>query len=122
MQTQVRPLRLPITRTMKWISLPVKVGWAEQQPEIWWDNLRAATQRLLQAHPVERSMIKGIGISYQMHGLVLVDKDQRVLRPAIIWCDSRAIQIGNQAFQEIGGTTMPEPSFKLSRQFYSFKT
>ena len=79
-----------------------QVGWAEQQPEIWWENLRAATQRLLQVHPIDRSMIRGIGISYQMHGLVLVDKDHRVLRPAIIWCDSRAIQIGNQAFREIG--------------------
>ncbi len=77
-------------------------GWAEQQPEIWWQHVCVATQRLLDKADVSPDEIKGIGIAYQMHGLVLIDKDQQVLRPAIIWCDSRAVAIGQQAFQEIG--------------------
>jgi len=77
-------------------------GWAEQDPELWWDNLCQATHKLLEKHPVQAADIKGIGIAYQMHGLVLVEKDHQVLRPSIIWCDSRAVEIGNQAFQEIG--------------------
>ena len=77
-------------------------GWAEQDPELWWDNLCQVTQKLLEKHPVQVDDIKGIGIAYQMHGLVLVDKNHQVLRPSIIWCDSRAVEIGNQAFQEIG--------------------
>lgn len=77
-------------------------GWAEQQPELWWENIGHATKRLLEKTSVNTADIKGIGISYQMHGLVLVDKDEHVLRPSIIWCDSRAVEIGNQAFDEIG--------------------
>ena len=77
-------------------------GWAEQQPELWWRNLRLATQKLLLESEIDAHDIKGIGIAYQMHGLVLVDKDLQVLRPAIIWCDSRAVSIGDQAFREIG--------------------
>ena len=77
-------------------------GWAEQQPELWWENIGHATKRLLETASVNTADIKGIGISYQMHGLVLVDKDEHVLRPSIIWCDSRAVEIGNQAFDEIG--------------------
>ncbi len=78
-----------------------QVGWAEQQPEVWWENVGLATQRLLQKTQVNPKDIKGIGISYQMHGLVLIDKDQKVLRPAIIWCDSRAVDIGNEAFEAL---------------------
>lgn len=77
-------------------------GWAEQQPELWWQNCCVATQRLLAQTGVATDQIKGIGIGYQMHGLVLIDKDQQVLRPAIIWCDSRAVSIGEQAFRELG--------------------
>lgn len=77
-------------------------GWAEQQPEIWWQNVCMATQRLLEKHAISPSAIKGIGISYQMHGLVLVDKDKQVLRPSIIWCDSRAVPIGQRAFKDLG--------------------
>ncbi|MCB0554719.1 MAG: carbohydrate kinase [Phaeodactylibacter sp.] len=77
-------------------------GWAEQHPEVWWDNLCLATKKLLQQHRVDVAEIKGIGIAYQMHGLVLVDKEHQVLRPSIIWCDSRAVEIGNQAFEAIG--------------------
>jgi xylulokinase len=77
-------------------------GWAEQHPEIWWQNLCLATRRLLLKHDVKPEEVKAIGLGYQMHGLVLVDKDQHVLRPSIIWCDSRAVPIGKQAFREMG--------------------
>lgn len=79
-------------------------GWAEQDPELWWENLKHATRELLSAARIDTARIEGIGISYQMHGLVLVDRDQQVLRPAIIWCDSRAVEIGNKAFNQLGAT------------------
>lgn len=76
--------------------------WAEQDPAVWWQNVCIVTQKLLQQTGIPAADIQAIGISYQMHGLVLMDKDQKVLRPAIIWCDSRAVDIGNQAFMGIG--------------------
>jgi xylulokinase len=79
-----------------------KNGWAEQKPEDWWLHTCNAIARLKQQYNVSRTQIKGIGISYQMHGLVLVDKSGKVLRKSIIWCDSRAVDIGNNAFKEIG--------------------
>lgn len=79
-----------------------KAGWAEQSPDMWWANLKHATESVLSAAGVAGEDIKAIGISYQMHGLVLVDKDKKVLRPAIIWCDSRAVPYGEQAFKTIG--------------------
>lgn len=82
--------------------LSPKPGWAEQEPEMWWDAVKSATKELLNSTSVKASDIKAIGVSYQMHGLVLVDKDQKVLRPSIIWCDSRAVEIGTHAFEEIG--------------------
>ena len=78
-----------------------QVGWAEQHPEIWWENLCQATKILIQKSQINPKDIKSIGISYQMHGLVLIDKDQQVLRPSIIWCDSRAVEIGNDAFDTL---------------------
>lgn len=83
------------------ISAP-KAEWAEQNPSDWWSNLKLALADVLASAKVDVKGIKSIGISYQMHGLVCVDKDGEVLRPAIIWCDSRAIQYGNKAFDEIG--------------------
>lgn len=80
-----------------------KPGYAEQDPELWWKNVKSATQELLLKSRVPKEAIKAIGISYQMHGLVLVDKNQRVLRPSIIWCDSRAVEIGKKAFHDLGG-------------------
>ena len=77
-------------------------GWAEQQPELWWENIGHATKKLLAETEADASAVKGIGISYQMHGLVIINKDGHVLRPSIIWCDSRAVEIGNLAFDEIG--------------------
>ena len=79
-----------------------QVGWAEQDPEIWWENLCQATKILLHKTQVSPAAIKSIGISYQMHGLVLVDQNQAVLRPSIIWCDSRAVEIGQKAFTDLG--------------------
>jgi xylulokinase len=77
-------------------------GWAEQDPEMWWEYIGNVTQRILAVPGVNASEIKAIGISYQMHGLVLVDKTLKVLRPSIIWCDSRAVPYGDKAFKEIG--------------------
>jgi xylulokinase len=80
----------------------VQAGWAEQDPESWWKNLQLATTDVLKISGVNGTEVAAIGISYQMHGLVLVDKDQNVLRPSIIWCDSRAVPYGAKAFKEIG--------------------
>ena len=77
-------------------------GWAEQAPSDWWLYLKHATSQLLYDSGVVASDIAAIGISYQMHGLVCVDRDQQVLRPSIIWCDSRAVPCGEQAFNALG--------------------
>ena len=77
-------------------------GWAEQDPEVWWENAVAAALQLKAAQPAAFAAVKAIGISYQMHGLVLLDKGGAVLRPSIIWCDSRAVQTGEKAFKGIG--------------------
>ena len=82
--------------------LAVKQGWAEQNPESWWEYLKQATQDILSGSGVDSKDIKAIGISYQMHGLVCVDRNQQVLRPAIIWCDSRAVSYGQKAFETLG--------------------
>lgn len=80
-----------------------QAGWAEQEPELWWKNLKLALHDVLQTSKVDKESIQSIGISYQMHGLVMVDKKGDVIRPSIIWCDSRAAAIGDRAFEEIGG-------------------
>lgn len=80
----------------------VKPGWAEQDPEMWWANLKLATADVLAQSGATPSEIKAIGISYQMHGLVCVDKQLKPLRDAIIWCDSRAVPYGNKAFDTLG--------------------
>ena len=82
--------------------ISVHPGWAEQSPDQWWEYVK---QAILKCHATEKydpQAIGAIGIAYQMHGLVLVDKDQHVLRNAIIWCDSRAVAIGDDAFEKIG--------------------
>lgn len=80
----------------------VKAGWAEQDPQMWWDNAKLALQKVMHVANVKGEEIKAIGISYQMHGLVCVDKNQQVLRPSIIWCDSRAVPYGERAFKDLG--------------------
>ncbi len=88
-----------------------KTGWAEQDPAMWWGNLKLATDDILdqvkrkaslQSKTFTEKDIRAIGISYQMHGLVCVDKDLNVLRPSIIWCDSRAVPYGQKAFEALG--------------------
>lgn len=80
----------------------VKAGWAEQDPEMWWTNAKLALKKIMSETGVAGSDVKAIGISYQMHGLVCVDKEQNVLRDSIIWCDSRAVPYGEKAFQALG--------------------
>jgi xylulokinase len=80
----------------------IEPNWAEQDPEMWWEHVQ---QAILKAHASKKYNpldIQSIGIAYQMHGLVLVDKQQKALRDSIIWCDSRAVEIGNKAFKNIG--------------------
>ncbi|MEN6384384.1 MAG: FGGY family carbohydrate kinase [Phycisphaerales bacterium] len=78
-------------------------GWAEQEPQVWWDAIKNATAILLKTAQINVADIKAIGISYQMHGLVCVDKNKNLLRPSIIWCDSRAVPYGQKATDTIGG-------------------
>lgn len=79
-------------------------GWAEQEPESWWNYTRQALQNLNQSGKYNPADIGAIGIAYQMHGLVIVDSNKKVLRPSIIWCDSRAVEIGNVALEKIGSS------------------
>ena len=79
-----------------------KPGWAEQDPMVWWHHVKAATAAIKATSNIDLHDVVAIGISYQMHGLVVVDKNNKILRPAIIWCDSRAVEIGNAAFRAIG--------------------
>ena len=83
------------------ISAPY-LEWAEQDPDIWWEHVKRSTAKILGQSKINKRDIAAIGISYQMHGLVLVDKNLKVLRPSIIWCDSRAVSIGEKAFRELG--------------------
>jgi xylulokinase len=82
--------------------LAEKSGWAEQDPESWWSNIKLSTNEVLQFADIDAANIKAIGISYQMHGLVMVDKNHEILRPSIIWCDSRAVDIGEMALGQLG--------------------
>ena len=80
----------------------VENGWAEQNPDVWWQHVWTATKRLLKENNITSEQVNAIGIAYQMHGLVVVDKQGNPLRDAIIWCDSRAVNIGQKAFNELG--------------------
>ena len=82
--------------------IALQPGWAEQSPEMWWEHTQNAIELCSRTAKYKPSDIAAIGIAYQMHGLVLVDKNQDVLRNSIIWCDSRAVQIGDTAFKKIG--------------------
>jgi len=88
-------------------------GWAEQDPETWWAHLKTATGRVLERAGVPGGEVRAVGICYQMHGLVLVDRNLEALRPAIIWCDGRAVETGRKAFRELG------PAFCLERYLNS---
>lgn len=82
--------------------ISVRSGWAEQDPDMWWDNMKLALAEVTKETEAKADEVVAIGISYQMHGLVCVDKDLRALRPSIIWCDSRAVPYGDKAFEAIG--------------------
>lgn len=82
-----------------------RAGWAEQEPQSWWEYLKESTAAVLAQSRIDPADIKAIGISYQMHGLVAVDSERRPLRPAIIWCDSRGVPFGEKAFRELGPET-----------------
>jgi xylulokinase len=77
-------------------------GWAEQSPETWWEHVQLAILKLHAQRKYDPVNIAAIGIAYQMHGLVMVDKQGKSLRNSIIWCDSRAVEMGEQAFEAIG--------------------
>ena len=82
--------------------ISVQTGWAEQSPDQWWEHVKQAILKCNATGLYDPKDIGSIGIAYQMHGLVLVDKDHHVLRNSIIWCDSRAVEIGDEAFHDIG--------------------
>ncbi|MHC4574568.1 MAG: xylulokinase [Planctomycetota bacterium] len=98
-----------------------KVGWAEQHPHVWWDHVKLATHKIKSKVKFEPSDVRAIGISYQMHGLVLVDKSRQVLRPSIIWCDSRAVQIGEKAAEGIGAEKCLKSLLNLPGNFTASK-
>ena len=82
--------------------MAVKAGWAEQDPQMWWENAKLSLKKIMADTNATGEDVVAIGISYQMHGLVCVDKNLQVLRPSIIWCDSRAVPYGEKAFEQIG--------------------
>lgn len=82
--------------------ISLQTGWAEQSPETWWQNIKEAIKKVNATGKFDPQNIAAIGIAYQMHGLVLADRQQKVLRGSIIWCDSRAVETGNTAFKKIG--------------------
>ena len=98
-----------------------QLGWAEQDPAVWWENVKAATQKIKAQTKFDAGDVHAIGISYQMHGLVIVDKNKQVLRPSIIWCDSRAVQIGEQAAADIGREKCLKRLFNLPGNFTASK-
>jgi len=98
-QTVIATAQYPETESP---IISLKPGWAEQSPGMWWEQAQLAIQQCNTSGKYNPAEISAIGIAYQMHGLVLVDKDQRLLRDSIIWCDSRAVEIGDKAFDAIG--------------------
>ncbi len=98
-QQCIATVQYPETET---IITSLQSGWAEQSPEMWWNNTVEAIRKLNTTGKFNSEDIAAIGISYQMHGLIVVDKQQKVLRDSIIWCDSRAVEIGENALNKIG--------------------
>ena len=99
----------------------IKNGWAEQDPDDWWKYACSGLKKLSLKHNVSTKDISGIGISYQMHGLVLIDKDGNPLRKSIIWCDSRAVGIGQEAFEKLGQVTCNEHLLNSPANFTASK-
>ena len=82
--------------------MAVKAGWAEQNPDSWWEYAKLSLKKIMSEAGAKADEVEAIGISYQMHGLVCIDKELKPLRPAIIWCDSRAVPYGERAFRDLG--------------------
>ncbi|KPM30398.1 Xylulose kinase [Croceitalea dokdonensis DOKDO 023] len=99
----------------------VEKGWAEQNPEAWYQHVCNGIKELLAAQQLDATKILGIGMAYQMHGLVCLDRDGKVLRDAIIWCDSRAVDIGNTAYQAMGKVTCDERLLNAPGNFTASK-
>lgn len=98
-----------------------KKGWAEQKPEDWWEFVCKGIKKIKKAYNISKKDIDGIGIAYQMHGLVIVDENGAPLRKSIIWCDSRAVEIGNKAYQEIGELACDEHLLNSPSNFTASK-
>jgi xylulokinase len=98
-----------------------QLGWAEQDPVVWWEHVKNATKKIQAKVEFDSGEVHAIGISYQMHGLVVVDKNKQVLRPSIIWCDSRAVQIGEKAAADIGQEKCLKRLFNLPGNFTASK-
>lgn len=96
-------------------------GWAEQHPDTWWQHVKLATEKIRAKTSFNPGDVKAIGISYQMHGLVVVDRNKQVLRPAIIWCDSRAVPIGQKAAKDIGAKKCLKRLLNLPGNFTASK-
>ncbi len=79
-----------------------KVGWAEQNPEDWWKACVEGIKDVIKNSGVSCNDIKGIGLSGQMHGLVLVDENNQVIRNSIIWCDQRTEKECEYITEKIG--------------------
>lgn len=97
-----RPIASAQSPSEEMEMIAVQPGWAEQHPEMWWEHLVVAVGTALKKAMLKGEAITAVGISYQMHGLVVVDANHKVLRPSIIWCDSRAVGIGQQASKALG--------------------
>ena len=96
-------------------------GFAEQHPDTWWLHVKAATAQLKDEVPTALADTAAIGISYQMHGLVLLDQDRKPLRPAIIWCDSRAVAVGDRAAEALTPDKCLETCLNLPGNFTASK-
>ena len=103
-------------------ELPIEApqpGWAEQDPATWWTHVTKAIDALGEAHDL--SDVGAIGIAYQMHGLVLLDEAGEVLRPSIIWSDSRAVGLGRAAEKTLGTGALAETTLNSPGNFTAAK-
>lgn len=79
-----------------------KNGWAEQNPKDWWEATVQSIQYIIAHGGINTEYITGLGIAGQMHGLVMLDEQNEVIRPAIIWCDQRTVKECAQITKIVG--------------------